>query len=238
LKHRPLIAALCAACLASAPMAAPLTEPLSVPVQRQISVTGEGQVDVAPDMATITLGVTNQAKEAGDAMAATSAAVAQMLTRLDDLGIAARDRQTRSLSLNPIWSNRASSVSGPAKITGFVASNAVLVRVRDLDNLGRIMDAVIAGGANDFNGLQFSVQKPDPLMDDARKLAVTDAIAKARLLATAAGVTLGPVLTMSEQGGGRPVQMDMAAARSGGTPIAAGEVSVHASVSMVFGIAD
>lgn len=230
MKSRTIITALWIACLASAPLADPL--------QRQISVTGEGHVETAPDMATITLGVTNEAKEAGDAMAATSAAVTQMLARLDDLGIAPRDRQTRSLSLNPIWSNRNSSASGPAKITGFVASNAVLVRVRDLNDLAHIMDAVIAGGANDFNGLKFSVQEPDPLMDSARQHAVANAIAKAQLLATAAGVTLGPVITMSEQGGGRPMQMDMAAARSGGTPIAEGEVTIRASVSMVFGIAD
>lgn len=230
MKTQFFVAALWAACLATAPLADPQ--------HRQISVTGEGQVDIAPDMATITLGVTNEAKEAGDAMAATSAAVTQMLTRLNDLGIAARDRQTRSLSLNPIWSNRSSSASGPSKITGFVASNAVLVRVRNLDSLGLIMDAVIAGGANDFNGLQFSVQEPGPLMDRARELAVADAMAKAHLLATAADVTLGPVITMSEQGGGRPMQMEMAAARSGGAPIAAGEVSIRATVSMVFGIAD
>jgi len=234
LKNRILITTLWIACLASPPLA----EPLASPPHRQISVTGEGQVETAPDMATITLGVTNEAKDAGDAMAATSAAVAQMLDRLDSLGIAPRDRQTRSLSLNPIWSNRSGASSGPAKITGFVASNAVLVRVRDLENLGHIMDAVIAGGANDFNGLQFSVQDPKPLMNSARQRAVADAIAKAQLLTSAAGVTLGSVLTMAEQGGGRPVQMDMAAARSGGTPIAAGEVSIRASVSMVFAIAD
>jgi len=205
---------------------------------RQITVTGQGSVAVDPDMATITLGVTNQASEAGAAMATTSEATARMLQRLGDLGIAPRDMQTSSLSLNPIWSDRSSSVSGPAIITGFVASNSVTVRVRELASLGRLMDAVISDGANDFNGLRFSVQDPEPLMNLARQKAVADATAKAQLLTSAAGVSLGPIQTMIEQGGARPVVMEMAAARSNNVPVAAGEVSVSASVLMVFSISE
>jgi uncharacterized protein len=100
------------------------------------------------------------------------------------------------------------------------------------------MDAVISDGANNFNGLRFSVQDPDPLMDQARELAVADAVARAELLTSAAGIGLGEVLSMTEQGGERPVVMEMSAARGGSVPIAAGEVSLSASVSMVFAIAD
>jgi len=206
--------------------------------QRQITVSGAGSVATAPDMATINLGVTHQTKDAGAAMAATTQATAKMLQRLADLGVNPRDMQTSSLSLNPVWSNRGSSASGNAQITGFVASNSVRVRLRDLGGLGRILDAVIVDGANDFKGLRFSVQDPDPLMDLARKKAVADAIAKAQLLTAAAGVTLGPVLSMTEHGGGRPVMMEMAAGRSSDVPIAAGEVALNASVSMVFAIKD
>lgn len=206
--------------------------------QRQITVTGEGSVAVVPDMATINLGVTHQAKEAGAAMAATSAATAGILHRLAALGVDPRDMQTSSLSLNPVWSNRSASSSGAPAITGFEAGNSVHVRVRDLSGLGGILDAVIADGANNFNGLRFSVQDSDPLMALARQKAVADAIAKAQLLTAAAGVTLGPVQSIAEHGGGRPVMMEMSAARGGDVPIAAGEVSVSASVSMVFAIAD
>jgi len=96
---------------------------------------------------------------------------------------------------------------------------------------------VIEDGANDFHGLQFSMQNPDPLMDEARKAAVKDAMAKAVLYADAAGIELGQVRSITEQGGGRPMMMEMAAsARKGGVPIAAGEVTVSSSVSMVFDI--
>lgn len=232
---RPLFTA--AACAVFMALTAPVTV-LADEIRRQITVTGEGSVAVVPDMATINLGVTHQAKEAGAAMSAVSGATAAMLQRLTDLGVDARDMQTSSLSLNPVWSNSSSSTSGNPKITGFLASNSVRVRVLELADLGRIMDAVISSGANDFKGLQFSVQEPDPLMDLARQKAVANAMDKALLLTTAAGVTLGAVQSIAEHGGGRPVMMEMAAARSSSVPIAAGEVTVSASVSMVFAISD
>ena len=205
---------------------------------RQITVTGEGRVEAAPDMATISLGVTHENEQAKLAMEATSDAVARILERIAAMGVAPRDMQTRALSLSPVWSERTASDGNRARITGFVASNTVMVRVRDLASLGRILDAVIEDGANDFNGLQFDVQNPEPLMDEARRAAVADAMARAALLAEAAGVTLGPVQSISEQGGMRPMgaMMDMAM-RESGVPIAAGEVSVEAMVSMVFAIA-
>lgn len=208
--------------------------------ERRIAVTGEGRVDAVPDMATITLGVTNQAKEARAAMSATSDSVRRILDRLTGMGVESRDVQTQRFSLSPVWSDRSSSGADPARITGFAASNMVMVRVRDLERLGEMLDAVIDDGANDFNGLSFGVQETDALQDQARESAVADALAKAKLLANAAGVTLGPLLSISENGSGgpRPMMMEMAAARDSGAPVAAGEVSLSASVSMVFAIAD
>jgi len=234
LNNRFFIAAAWAVFMACSVTTAVLAEDM----QRQITVAGEGSVATVPDMATINLGVTHQAKEAGAAMAATSQATTRMLQRLADMGIEPRDMQTSSLTLNPVWSNRASSAPGEAVISGFVANNSVLVRVHDLDRLGQIMDAVIGEGANSFNGLRFSIEEPAPLMTLARQKAVADAIARAQLFATAAGVTLGPVQSLTEQGGSRPMVMEMSAARSGNVPIAAGEVSVSASVVMVFAIGE
>ena len=210
------------------------------PVERRITVTGEGRIEAAPDMATITLGVTHEAKEARDAMQATSEAVAKVLERLAAMGIAPRDLQTRQLSLNPLWSD--SSVSGRdrRRITGFVASNTVMVRVRDLAALGGVLDAVIEDGANDFNGLRFGLQDSAPLMDEARQRAVADAMDRAKLLAGAAGVTLGPVLSIDEHGGGSVAPMAEMAMRmsAAGAPVAAGELTITANVAMVFAIAE
>lgn len=205
---------------------------------RVISVTGTGLVEAVPDMATIQLGVTQENREAGAAMQAVSQSVAAMMERLEGFGIAPRDIQTRRLTLNPVWSNDPSPKDNRQRITGFAASNNISVRVRDLDSLGTILDAVIDAGANDFNGLQFSVQEPEGLIEQARRAAVADAIAKATQLATAAGVGLGAVQSMSEQDYGRPQPMMMmeAASRGGGVPVAAGEVTLSVSVSMVFAI--
>ncbi len=209
--------------------------------ERRILVTGSGSAEAAPDMATITLGVTNQDVQASVAMRATSDAVAQILARLKEAGIEKRDMQTRDLTLSPLWAGRHGSENDAPRITGFVASNRVVVRIRDLAALGTIMDAVIQDGANDFGGLSFGMQDSKPLEAQARADAVADATAKAQQLAQAAGLTLGPVTSISEQSGGvRPVMMmrEMAAADAGSVPVAGGEISVSVSVSMEFEISD
>ncbi len=228
-----LIAAAALACLVAIPA-------LAETPARQITVTGEGHVETVPDMATITLGVSHRAKEARTAMAQTSVSVAQIIERLGVLGIEQRDVQTRQLTLNPVWTNPSGSGDSNVRIAGFQASNTLHVRVRDLPSLGAVLEAVIEDGANEFNGLQFSVQEVAPLVAQARKLAVEDAMDKARQLVEAAGVTLGPVLTISEHGGGRPMPMAQMSMRDsgGGVPIAGGEISLSVNVSMVFAIAD
>ena len=230
--HRILIAVLFCSLLSGTAWAEP--------PERRITVAGEGRIEAMPDMATITLGVTHEAKEARDAMQATSEAVARVLERLAAMGIAPRDLQTRQLSLNPVWSDSATSGSDRRRITGFVASNTVMVRVRDLAALGGILDMVIEDGANDFNGLRFGLQDPAPLMDEARQRAVADAMDRAKLLAAAAGVTLGPVLSIDEHGGGSVAPMAEMAMRmsAASAPVAAGELSITANVAMVFAIAE
>ncbi len=138
-------------------MALPAVALAEAPVP-QISVTGEGRVDVAPDMATVSLGVTTQGATAAEAMAANSAAVQAVLDRLTAAGIAARDVQTTGLSLNPLWSNYDSGQQ--QKIEGYAAANMVTVRVRALDGLGGVLDAAVSDGANTLNGLSFGLATP------------------------------------------------------------------------------
>ncbi|WP_299952910.1 SIMPL domain-containing protein [uncultured Roseobacter sp.] len=207
---------------------------------RVITTTGIGTVETTPDMATLRLGVTHEDKEAAAAMAATSKGVTAVLARLEAAGIAPRDMQTDQLSLQPIWSDYNSNSRDARKITGFLATNMLTVRVRDLDTLGSVLDLVIGDGANSFNGLSFGLQEPKPSQDAARADAVKDAVDRAQQLAEAAGVTLGPIQSISEQGGfARPQMMEMAAARSAAdVPIASGELTVSAQVNIVFAIAD
>lgn len=205
--------------------------------ERRITVVGEGRVEAASDMATVTLGVTSEAKGAREAIDDNSRDMAAVLERLTAAGIADRDMQTANFSVSPRFDYSRSS--GQGGITGFVAQNTVVVRVRDLDNLGGILDAVARDGANDFRGLQFGLQDPGPVEDEARKEAVAEARRKAELYAAAAGVTLGALMTLSEDGGATPQPMMMQAEMrmaSDSVPVAEGEVTVTAQVTLVYAI--
>ena len=208
-------------------------------VPRNLSVSGHGSVETVPDMATITLGVSQQARTAGEALSAISSVSAQVFASLEAAGIAPRDMQTSGLNLHPLFSNRNASTNAPPAIVGFNASNMVTVRVRELSALGTILDIVAQDGANEFNGLQFGLQAPDVLEQEARVAAVHDAMARATVMAEAAGVKVGRVISISEMGGGnRPMMMARGAASFDAMPVAAGEVSLSADVSMVFEILD
>ena len=203
----------------------------------QISVTGEGRVEARPDMATISLGVTSEAKTAAEAMAANSAQLSAVLENLRAAGIDDRDLQTSGLSLNPNWNNK--SYDGAPSIQGYVASNQLTVRVRLLENLGTILDAAVKDGVNTLNGVSFGVTNPEPLMDEARKRAVADARRRADLLTNAAGVELGRVLSIAEGGSYNPQRPQFRMAEgmmSDAVPVAEGEVSLSVSVTLIWEI--
>lgn len=203
----------------------------------RLSVVGHGHSASVPDMATISLGVTTQARTAKQALAENSAALVDVLAVVKDAGIEPRNVQTSGLSLSPVWSNRASNSNAAPKVVGFSVHNQVTIRVLDLETLGGLLDQVIANGANQFNGLLFGLQEPGPTLDTARQAAVADALRKAMLYAQAANVDLGPILEISEttSGGNRPV-MAREMAMSSPVPIAGGEVGQDASVTVVFSI--
>lgn len=217
----------------------PLEARAEAPVA-QITVTGEAVVQAVPDMATISLGVTTMGATGSEAMDANSAALAKVIARLKAAGIAERDLQTQNLSLNPNWSSYDSSVSGaPQTITGYTASNILSVKVRDLAVLGAVLDAAVGDGANTLNGLSFDLSQPRPAQDAARTEATKDARARAELLAAAAGVKLGRVLSISEtQSYGQPMPVAYKADAAMAVPVQAGEVGMSASVTVVFEIAE
>ena len=204
----------------------------------QISVTGLGQVERVPDMATITLGVTHQSDNARDAVAEVAVTSGAILTTLAEMGIEARDMRTSDLSLQPVW-QRNNSNNQPPKVTGYSASNRVTVRVRDLAVLGDILGRVTTDGANLFQGLQFGLQDNQSALEDARRVAVLDGRARAELYAETAGVKLGDLVHLSEAGVAAPrPMMRQAMASDMAMPIAEGELSLSASVTMVFEIAE
>lgn len=202
---------------------------------RVVTVTGEGVVQALPDLATLSIGVTTQGDTAASALGANTGALAKVVDRLRAAGIEERDMQTSNLSLNPNWT---ADESGNSRITGYLASNQLTVRVRVLASLGAVLDAAVADGANTLNGLSFGLADPKPLQDEARKAAVADAIARATLLVEAAGAKVGPVVSITEQTGfAQPMPMFRADAAMGApVPVAGGEVGVTSQVSVVLEI--
>ena len=201
-----------------------------------IVVTGEGTVSSAPDIATISLGVTTTAATAAEAMAENSKSLSAVLDRLKAAGVAPKDMQTSNLQLNPNWVSYDSGAS--SKIDGYTASNMLTVQVRALDTLGSVLDSSISDGANTLNGVTFGVAEPRPALDEARKKAVADAIARATLLVQAAGVELGPIVSIAETSNmAQPMPMfRMEADAAASVPTAGGEVGLTASVTIAFEI--
>ncbi|WP_457651024.1 SIMPL domain-containing protein [Profundibacter sp.] len=217
-----------------------MATPVMAQESRRIVVSGHGVVETVPDMATISMGVVSEAKTAGDALAKNTDALAAVLKQLAEAGIESRDIQTNNLSLSPRWNNGGSMSKAAPEIRGFIANNTVSVRVRDLAQLGVVLDAVVQNGANSFHGLSFGLQDMAPAQNEARVAAIRDAMAKALLYATAAGVELGDVVSISDGAvrSARPVMMEADMMRSMAVPVAKGELSVTADVTVVFGIAD
>ena len=200
-----------------------------------ISVTGTATVTVVPDLATLALGVTTNGDTAAQAMTANSAAMAAVIAKLKAAGIAERDMQTSNLSLNPNWVPDASGTTSVIK--GYVASNMLTVQIKALETTGSVLDAAIADGANTLNGLTFGLQDPRPKEDAARKAAVADAMARAKLLAEAAGTTLGAIESISEVEGFQPGPQPMfKTADAMAVPVVAGEVGVSASVTITWAL--
>ena len=201
-----------------------------------ISVSGEGVVTATPDMAMVTVGVTTQAPDASDAVAANNRAMAELGKALDDFGIAERDRQTSSFNIFPRYDHGRNDNRTP-RISSYEVSNQLTLRVRDIDRLGDLLNAVVSSGSNRIGSLSFAIADETTLRDEARQLAVRDAERKAALYAEAAGGKLGRVVSISEAGAPqqRPLmntRMMMAEAES--VPVAAGENEIRAVVNVVY----
>ena len=204
---------------------------------RTITVQGEGKTTSAPDMAVLNLGVQTDANTAAEALSQNSAAMSSTIKQLKDLGVDSKDIQTSGLSINPRYDYETSRRK--PRLVGYTASNQVSVKLRDLDKAGGIIDAAVKSGANSLSGISFAFSDPAPLKDIARKNAVANARAKATLLTDAAGVALGPVLTISEGYAVAPQPMMVARMESlavDAVPLEAGESTISATVTIVFAI--
>ncbi|MAN15938.1 MAG: SIMPL domain-containing protein [Dinoroseobacter sp.] len=217
-------------------LAAPVATPALADDPAILTVTGRGEVQADPDMATISLGVVTRDAAAADALSRNSARMARIFEVLRGAGIAEADMQTTRFDLAPVWQDAREGGGDPAGIEAYRVTNALAVIVRDIDALGEVLDAVAEAGANEFRGISFGLQEPGPLTDEARIAAVEAAQARATLYAEAAGVTLGDVLELSEQTGPEPRPQMMEMATRSAVPVAEGALSLTAQVTITYEI--
>lgn len=205
-----------------------------------ISVNGTGSVTVTPDVGVFDIGV--EVTEETVALARSGAAEAMQRVRdaVAASGVEDRDISTRSFNIYPQYDY--DREEGPPEIIGYTVNNWIEVKVRDIDRLSEVLDdALTAGGdAIRVGGISFRVDEPEQYTDEARKLAVEDARARAQQLADLAGVTLGDARSISESSGGFARQgiarAEAAFAGDSSTPISPGESEVAVTVHIVFGI--
>ena len=205
-----------------------------------VNVTGVGVVTSKPDIVEINLGIEVIAKTVKNANKEASLAMSRLIKVVDKYGIEDDDIKTSRFNIAPQYNYR--NESGP-EITGFRVTNSIIVKFRDLDNIGFFIDdAVLSGGNNiRINNINFSVENSDNFFDRARKSAIENARKKAEIFADAANIELGSVVHISESSTlGHPMprmSLEMAAPSSfSSTPISPGEQDISVQVSVTFSI--
>jgi uncharacterized protein YggE len=196
-----------------------------------VGASGQATVSVKPDQARLDVGVVTQAETAQDAAAQNATQVASVLAQLRTVLGSTADIKTVGYSLNPTYRY---PQGAPPVLTGYTASNTVEVTMTDLSLIGRTIDAASQAGANNVQGLQFSIQDEEPVRQQALGLATKQAKAHAQAIASGIGASLGAVV-QAQEGGAVAVVRSLAngpVAGAAQTPIETGLVQIQANVSI------
>lgn len=205
--------------------------------KRWISVSGEGEATVAPDMAVVTMAVSAKGKDLGPTRDDVNTRTSSVLERLRELGVADADLQAPDVEIHPEYDYRRDG----QKLIGYRVSRTLTARVRALDTLGEVLEAISAAGANEVHGARMAASDPSGEEHAALAAAVEAARASAEAIANAAGVTLGDVIRVEEA---ERIEMPRGAIRMAAmaesadvpTEVAAGELTVRRVVRARFAI--
>ncbi len=228
------IAALLALALSAPAAAQSPGAPLLPPDATLLSVSAQAEASRAPDIATVSAGVVTQAADGNTAMRQNAEQMNRVLAAVRAAGVADRDVQTSGINLHPQYRYEENQ---PPRITGYQASNTVNVKLRDVAKMGKVLDALVASGANQINGPSFGTDNAEPLYDQARVEALRRARDRADTYAKALDLRVRRIVSISEGGAAMPVPMPRMAAMKAeayDTPVAAGESSVSVNLDVVF----
>jgi uncharacterized protein YggE len=216
----------------------------TTPTAPTITASGEGQASGPPDLLTVTIGVQTNGPTAHAVLAANNAEAAALIAKVEQDGVLAKDIRTTQLSLNPVYANPAPNE--PPRITGYSAADTVTVGIHQLDKAGTILDDAVAAGGSDtqIQALSYSVQNSGPLIAAAHADAVAKAVADAKAMAAAAGVTLGPLRAITDVTQPQVVPYNGAMSASAAVPsdrspvpVQAGTENVTAQVTVSYDVA-
>jgi uncharacterized protein YggE len=202
----------------------------------RLDISATGEVTRVPDVAIITAGVVTRSTTATGAIQDAANRMNRVLAALKGAGVADRDIQTSSIGLNPEY--RYPENQAP-QLVGYTASNQLTIRFRDIRNSGKILDALVAQGANQINGPNMTIDKPEAALDEARANAIAAGRARADLYARSLGLRVVRIVSVSEGGGyavpppAPPVPM-MARAERDSTAIVPGEQKLQVNLAMTF----
>ncbi len=203
-----------------------------------ITVTGNGSVSAAPDMAVVNTGVMTRSGSASEALSRNSSAMTRVMSVLNQHGIEKKYVQTSGFNVQPEFNYK--DREQPPAIIGYRVTNGVTVKVRDLNALATVLDALVQAGSNQISGIQFAFKDASSLKDQARRNAFRNARERAELYAAEANVKLGGVQLITEGPVSVPLPRRahrMAAAQAASqVPMAVGENEIRASVQVVYNI--
>ena len=204
----------------------------------RLDINAAGEVTRVPDVAIISAGVVSRSATASAALQDTANRMTRVIAALKRASVEDRDIQTSTVSLNPEY--RYPQDQAP-QLVGYSASNTVTIRFRDIRNSGKILDALVSQGANQINGPNLVVDKPEAALDEARAKAVAVGRARADLYARSLGMRVVRVVSINESGGyyappppAPPMVAMMARGERDSTPVQAGEQKLQVNLAMIF----
>lgn len=205
-------------------------------------VNGTAQILVAPDEATVRLGIVRQAPTAQSAQEQANVVAKEILNAIVKLGVMADQIQTARLMLSPVYAPRNPESRDAPRIVAYNATNTVSVRLSNLALVGAVIDAGLKAGTNQVEGVQFGLRNDLPAREAALKQAVQEARSKAQVMADALRVNLEDVLEASEGGvsivpfAETGIAQRVALAADTSTPVSPGQIQIQANVTIRFRI--
>jgi len=210
--------------------------------QEGIMVSGEGKVSVVPDVATVNLGIEAEDTTVAAAQNQAATAMGMVMVALTDNGVAEEDIQTQYFNIYRV--TRWDDETWQEVVIGYRVSNTVSVKIRDMENIGSIIDAAVEAGGDlaRVNGISFSIEDPSIYYEEAREEAMADAKARAEALAELAGIKLGKPTHITENSY-QPGPIYVPGARvdeamESETPISPGETEITLNVQVTYDILD